>query len=201
MLACRRTTFEWVLRRMALDEGNVTFEGGRAVVGLVASDDARRSSPASGSTTGPRWQRPRRGRSRTALGPSRLARRARRDAARGRGGGHRDRLLLALLPPARGRGLPAPQRLIGGDLGYVKYGVFVGDNGPSRSRWPRRPPTRSCASPRRPVKFDNAARELVVAEPFLDGRAEPLDDDVHVMAGLLNRWRDSSSTASPSPSG
>ena len=41
MLACRRTTFEWVLRRMALDEGNVTFEGGRAVVGLVASDDAQ----------------------------------------------------------------------------------------------------------------------------------------------------------------
>ncbi len=38
MLACRRTTFEWVLRRMALDEGNVTFEGGRAVVGLVASE-------------------------------------------------------------------------------------------------------------------------------------------------------------------
>ena len=75
MLACRRTTFEWVLRRMALDEGNVTFEGGRAVVGLVAGDE---SPPIvtgvrldDGTT---RRQRPRRGRRRPALGPSRLAR-------------------------------------------------------------------------------------------------------------------------------
>ena len=36
MLACRRTTFEWVLRRAALAEGRVEFRTGLAVVGLIA---------------------------------------------------------------------------------------------------------------------------------------------------------------------
>ena len=36
MLACRRTTFEWVLRRAALAEGRVEFRTGVAVNGLVA---------------------------------------------------------------------------------------------------------------------------------------------------------------------
>jgi hypothetical protein len=30
----------------------------------------------------------------------------------------------------------------------------------------------------------------VATPPCLDGRAEPITPDVHVMAGLLNRWRD-----------
>ena len=53
MIACRRTTFEWVLRRIAIDEGNVSFEVGRAVVGLVADDRAPGGHAASGSTTAP----------------------------------------------------------------------------------------------------------------------------------------------------
>ena len=42
MLACRRTTFEWVLRRAALAEGRVTFLTGVGVDGVLAtrSDDA-----------------------------------------------------------------------------------------------------------------------------------------------------------------
>lgn len=36
LLACRRTTFEWVLRRIVLAEPNVTVELGRGVAGLVA---------------------------------------------------------------------------------------------------------------------------------------------------------------------
>ena len=38
MIACRRTTFEWVLRRAALAEGNVEFRTGVAVDGLLAVD-------------------------------------------------------------------------------------------------------------------------------------------------------------------
>ena len=34
---------------------------------------------------------------------------------------------------------------IGGDLGYLKYGVFVGDNRTFSSLWRRRPTTTSCA--------------------------------------------------------
>ena len=42
MLACRRTTFEWVLRRFALAEGRVRFRTGVAVDGLVAADQPGR---------------------------------------------------------------------------------------------------------------------------------------------------------------
>ena len=37
MLACRRTTFEWVLRRAAVAEGRVTFRTGVGVDGLLLS--------------------------------------------------------------------------------------------------------------------------------------------------------------------
>ena len=35
MLTCRRTTFEWVLRRVVLDEGRVSFRTGVGVNGLT----------------------------------------------------------------------------------------------------------------------------------------------------------------------
>ena len=41
-----------------------------------------------------------------------------------------------------------------------------------------------------PAAFEIAARHLTVTAPWLDGRAEPITPSVHVMAGLLNRWRD-----------
>ena len=41
-----------------------------------------------------------------------------------------------------------------------------------------------------PGVFDDVARRLLVTAPWLDGRADPISPDVHVMAGLLNRWRD-----------
>src|SRR3954462_4869898 len=47
LLACRRTTFEWVVRRAAVAEGRVTFRTGVAVDGLVAdrSSTATDSAP------------------------------------------------------------------------------------------------------------------------------------------------------------
>jgi flavin-dependent dehydrogenase len=41
-----------------------------------------------------------------------------------------------------------------------------------------------------PATFDACARELVATAPYLDGRAEPITEQVHVMAGLLNRRRE-----------
>ena len=88
-----------------------------------------------------------------------------------------------------GRDLPSRSGLIGGDLGYLKYGVFVGDNRtfsltlavPSDDDELRRRLSE-------PDGFEAAARTLDVAAPYVDGRAEALTP-VHVMAGLLNRWR------------
>jgi 2-polyprenyl-6-methoxyphenol hydroxylase-like FAD-dependent oxidoreductase len=90
-----------------------------------------------------------------------------------------------------GESYPPRSGAIGGDLGYLKYGVFVGDN---------RTFSVTLATPtddgelRRmladPVVFDECARQLVATAPWLDGRATPITAEVHVMAGLLNRWRE-----------
>jgi 2-polyprenyl-6-methoxyphenol hydroxylase-like FAD-dependent oxidoreductase len=90
-----------------------------------------------------------------------------------------------------GQAYPPRTGPIGGDLGYLKYGVFVGDNGtfsvtlatPTDDEQLRK----LLADPQ---VFDATASHLVATAPWLDGRAEPLTDTVHVMAGLLNRWRD-----------
>ena len=88
-----------------------------------------------------------------------------------------------------GHDLPPRNGLIGGDLGYLKYGVFVGDN---------RTFSLTLAAPsdddelRRllmdETSFEHVARTLDVAEPYVDGRAEALTP-VHLIAGLLNRRR------------
>ena len=93
-----------------------------------------------------------------------------------------------LLP---GHDYPPRTGPIGGDLGYLKYGVFVGDNHTFSV---------TLATPTvdgelrkllaDPVVFDECARQLVATAPWLDGRALPITEEVHVMAGLLNRWRD-----------
>ncbi|MDA0371006.1 MAG: FAD-dependent oxidoreductase [Actinomycetota bacterium] len=195
MLTCRRTTFEWVLRRVVLDEGRVRFQVGVGVNGLV-----HRSDPETGL-------------------PHVLGVRLEDGSER-----HADLVVVAggrrsVLPEWLddiGAG-PVPEfvedtgivytsrfyRLkpdatypprsgpIGGDLGYIKYGVFVGDNR-TFSITLAAPTDDSDLRTRLadPVVFDEAARQLVTTAPYLDGRAEPIVDDVYVMAGLLNRHRE-----------
>jgi 2-polyprenyl-6-methoxyphenol hydroxylase-like FAD-dependent oxidoreductase len=79
---------------------------------------------------------------------------------------------------------------IGGDLGYLKYGVFVGDNRTFSVTLAT--PTDDTELRKRltdPTVFDDCARQLVATAPWLDGRAEPITESVHAMAGLINRWR------------
>ena len=193
MLACRRTTFEWVLRRAALDEGRVTFRTGVAVDGVLT--DERPGRPhvvglhlTDGTTvttdlvvaangrrsTVPEWLE--------SVGAPQVS-----EEVEDTGIVYYSRFYRLL------DGHDAPPRTgpIGGDLGYLKYGVFVGDN---------RTFSITLATPvadeelrkllTDPVVFDTTARQLVATAPWLDGRGVPLTDEVHVMAGLLNRWRD-----------
>jgi 2-polyprenyl-6-methoxyphenol hydroxylase-like FAD-dependent oxidoreductase len=198
MLACRRTTFEWVLRRTALAEGGVRFVTGVAVDGLVVDRPG-----AAGATALPRVRGVR-------LSDGSMLAADLVVAANGRRGNVADwYTAVGATPPAEevedtgivytsrfyrlrdGEAYPPRSGLIGGDLGYLKYGVFVGDNRtfsitlatPSDDTDLRRTLTD-------PVSFEATARLLPVAQPFVDGRAEPITAEVHLMAGLLNRWRD-----------
>jgi 2-polyprenyl-6-methoxyphenol hydroxylase-like FAD-dependent oxidoreductase len=195
MLACRRTTFEWVLRRAALAEGRVEFRTGVVVDGLIGEAIAPGTSPnivgvrlADGSqaasdlvvvaagrrSTLPDWLQ--------AIGCTPIE-----EAVDDTGIVYFSRF-YRLRDDA---GYPPRTGPIGGDLGYLKYGVFVGDNRtfsvtlatPTADQELRKELTD-------PKVFDECARQLVATAPWLDGRAEPITESVHVMAGLMNRWRD-----------
>jgi 2-polyprenyl-6-methoxyphenol hydroxylase-like FAD-dependent oxidoreductase len=199
MIACRRTTFEWVVRRAALAEGRVALRTGVSAVGLVSTADTETAS----GTRCP------------IVSGVKLS-----DGTE---------LLCDLVVSAAGRRSPAPEwlaeigsvpvpeevedtgivyfsrfytlldgydyppssGLIGGDLGYLKYGVFVGDN---RTFSVTLAVSTEDTELRRVLgdvrAFEVAASQLTVTAAWLDGRAEPLTETVHVMAGLLNRWRE-----------
>ncbi len=194
MLACRRTTFEWVLRRAALADGRVILRTGVGVDGVLA----RRTHEGVTVVIGVRLADGTELTSDLVIGAS------------GRRSAMPEWLEVAGAPPVPdevddtgivyfsrfyrlldGHDYPPRSGPIGGDLGYVKYGVFVGDNRtfsvtlatPTADDELRKTLNDS-------VVFDRAARQLVATASWLDGRAEPITDDVHVMAGLLNRWRE-----------
>ncbi len=195
MLTCRRTTFEWVLRRVVLDEGRVKFQVGVGVNGLLHETDSE-------------------------TGLERVVGVRLEDGSERRAdlvvvaGGRRSVLPEWLADIGVGpvpefvedtgivyasrfyrlkAGAEYPPRSgpIGGDLGYIKYGVFVGDNRTFSITLAT--PTDDSELRGRladPQVFDEAARQLVATAPYLDGRAEPITDGVFVMAGLLNRHRE-----------
>lgn len=194
MIACRRTTFEWIVRRAAQAEGRVTFRTGVGVDGLLTAGRPAGAPHvtgvhlADGSTISadlvvvcagrrsvlPEWL--------AAIGAGEVP-----ETVEDTGIVYFSRF-YRLRP---GEEYPPRTGPIGGDLGYLKYGVFVGDN---------RTFSVTLATPTAdeqlrkmladPAVFDTAARQLVATAPWLDGRAEPIDEGVHVMAGLLNRRRD-----------
>ena len=208
MLACRRTTFEWIVRKAALAEGQVTFRTGLAVDGLTAepgrtepgqtepgqTEPGQNGVPhvtgvhfADGSTLAADLVVVAAGR-RAAL-PDWLAEIGAgdlREEVEDTGIVYFSRFYRL----REGEQYPPRTGPIGGDLGYLKYGVFVGDN---------RTFSVTLATPTAdeqlrkllvaPATFDRTARQLVATAPWLDGRAEPIDEGVHMMAGLLNRRR------------
>lgn len=194
MLTCRRTTFEWVLRRTVLDEGRVEFRTGCGVRSLVTDDGDTSGTPrvvgveledgsrlfadlvvvAGGRRSAlPEWL--------SAIGAGEVD-----EEVEDTGIVYASRF-YRLKPNAE---YPPRSGPIGGDLGYIKYGVFIGDN---------RTFSITLAAPvdddelrtrlADPDVFDEAARKLNATAPYLDGRADPIGDGVYLMAGLLNRLR------------
>lgn len=192
-IAVRRTTFEWVLRRLASAEGDVELVHGTAAEALrTVRDPLGPGTPrvigvelADGSTVDA-------------------------DVVVAAGGRRND--VPALLAPhgitvaettddtgivylsrffrlVDGAELPPRSGVIGGDLGYLKYGVFPGDNRTFSITFA----VGTHDSELRKALLDDdtfitAASLIVPTAPYVDGRSEPITG-VEVMGGLINRSR------------
>ena len=191
LLACRRTTFEWVLRRIVVNEGRVTIRTGVPVTGLVSRGGRPRRVAGVRCGDAP------------LLGDLVVIANGRRSAAP-------EWLADIGAPPVREEvedtgivyfsrfyrlrpGQVAPPRIgpIGGDLGYLKFGVFPGDN---------RSFSVTLATPTDddelrtaltdPATFERGAGQLPPTARWIEpDRSEPITE-VHLMAGLLNRERE-----------
>jgi 2-polyprenyl-6-methoxyphenol hydroxylase-like FAD-dependent oxidoreductase len=190
MIACRRITFEWVLRRLALAQPGVELRDGAEVVGLEGGGAPLR-------VTGVRL--------RGGGGASeRLAADLVVDA-----GGRRSRLpgWLQELGAPRARaeagdcgiyycsrfyrlrsGAARPQRdtTIGADLGYLKFAIFHGDSGIFSITFAASPEDAPLRALLREAPFEAAAAALPATRPWVHSDvAEPVSA-VHGMSGLRN---------------
>lgn len=194
-LACRRTTFEWVLRRAVAAEEDVRLLGGVTVEGLDVVAPAGAAPVVSGVRMSGR-------------GPLRSlaadlvvvagGRRSPLPDWLGRAGIELDeqvedtgivyfsrfyRLHRGVRPPPRS----AP---IAGDLGYCKYAVFDGDNDTFSV-------TLACGVDDADLRrrfgrddgFERSAAALAATAPWVAAEVSEPITDVHLMAGLVNRRR------------
>lgn len=198
MLGCRRLTFEWVLRRIASREAGVDFRDGMEVHGLVLG------APQDGTpvVTGVR------ARHTTDGGEETLEADLVVDAGgrRSKLGSWLEQAGVATVPEETepcgifyasrfyrlAPGAEAPQRetAIGADMGYLKYGIFLGDGGIFSVTLAASPDDAPLRGLLRTGPFDTAARAIPATAPWVDPeRAEPITE-VHGMASLRNtrRW-------------
>ena len=191
-LACRRTTFEWVLRRDALAAGSVRLVEG-AVDRLVTD---RQLLPGVAQVTGgwltggreltadlvvdasgvrsrlPQWL--------SAVGAGPVAERE-QDT-----GIVYSTRFYRLRP---GQELPPQEGPVLGDLDYLKYAVFLGDNGTFSITFGLHAHDSALRQVLRPERFNVVAETLPGTRRWVEAsRAEPITG-VGVMARLVNRRR------------
>jgi 2-polyprenyl-6-methoxyphenol hydroxylase-like FAD-dependent oxidoreductase len=185
-IACRRTTFEWVLRHLVLGQPGVElrhgvaataldFDGG--VVPLVTGVDGFAADLVV-DARGPRsssddWL--------AAIGAAPV-----REELHESGIVYFSRF-YRVLPGAE---LPPFEGPTAADIGYLKYAIFMGDNGTFSITYAVESDDEEL---RRaivePTNFEHVAQSLLGVAPFrAAGLAEPITD-VHIMAGLRNRYR------------
>jgi len=203
LLACRRITFEWVLRRAVTALPRVAWRGGVRCLGLVAE-------PPAGAAAGAGRGAPRvvGARVRTETGAEEtwsadvvVDATGRRSALPrwlgeiGAGAPEEQSEDCGIFYTTRfyqlrpGQAPPVSSGLIGIDIGYLKYAVFPGDGGifsVTLAASVDDPPLRAVV--REPL-FEAAARELPPVREWIDpARAEPVSA-VRSMASLRNRRR------------
>ena len=187
LLACRRTTFEWVLRRSVEAGGRVSFRHGAFGRGLVAEQ---------GRVTGVRLAD-----GTVAEGDSVVLATGPRSgvagwiAAAGLGpvGEQVDetgivywsrffRLRPGAVPPSH-------EGPVAADLGYLQFAVFAGDNRTFSVTLASRAGDADLRVLARPAAFDAAAALLTPVAPWLDPEVSAPITAVHAMGRLVNRRR------------
>ena len=192
-LACRRTTFEWALRRLVTRLPGVTLRDGVAVIGTTATPGP--VPTVTGFTVESESG------SETVGGDLFVAAHGRRADVPAMVAAHG----VPIDEEVEDTGIvyfsrfyrlhddaeaPGQSRPVGGDLGYLKYGLFPGDNRTFSM-------TLACSSHDDELRsqlagstgFDMAASTIVDALPWLDDSVAQPITDTFVMARLLNRRR------------
>jgi 2-polyprenyl-6-methoxyphenol hydroxylase-like FAD-dependent oxidoreductase len=190
LIACRRTTFEWVLRRAALHTERVQLRDGVKVEGLIVAPG---SAPP--RVTGVR----------TSEGDIDA------DLVVDAGGRHSQvqALLGAIgvkVPEVKhdagmvylsrfyrlreGAVEPDPQAFNGGTLGYLGYGIFRGDNRTFSVTIAIGTEDKELRALVGLARFDEAAALLPAATPWVNPEIAAPMAEAHAMAGLINRVRD-----------
>jgi 2-polyprenyl-6-methoxyphenol hydroxylase-like FAD-dependent oxidoreductase len=205
LLACRRITFEWVLHKTVLDEGAVSLRDGCQVVGLLADGAAGHGRPrvvglhlrgpngreealAADLVVDASGRRSKLGAWLGALGAGRV-----REESEPCGIFYCSRF-YRLRP---GASPPRPDPVIGADLGYLKYGVFLGDGGIFSLTLAASPEDAPLRALLRTRPFEAAARAIPATEPWIaDELAEPITP-AHGMSNLRNTRRHFSAEGLP----
>jgi len=189
LLACRRTTFEWVLRRAALGTERVQLRDGVRVTGLLVAAGA--GTP---QVTGVRTDAGdvdadlvvdaggRHSHMRTLLGEIGVAvPEEKHDAGM---------VYLSRFYRLReGAVEPDKQAFNGGTLGYLGYGVFRGDNRTFSVTIAVGTEDKELRALIGPGRFEEAAALLPAAQPWVDASTAEAIAEPHAMAGLVNRVR------------
>ena len=187
-LACRRTTFEWVLRRDALESRGVRMVQGavRGLVKGVRGTDVGGVALEDGSSLSADWVIDASGRRSplpawlAALGGPPLVEREEDTGIVYSSRFYRLRS-DAELPPMVG--------MTAGDLGYLKFAVFVGDNDTFSITFGVPTEDADLRALLREPGFTLAARAIPALEPWADPAVADPITGVEVMARLLNRHR------------
>jgi 2-polyprenyl-6-methoxyphenol hydroxylase-like FAD-dependent oxidoreductase len=189
-LACRRTTFEWVLRRAALAAPGVSLLDGVVVDGLAGGRDASGLARATGVHLAD---------GRTVDGSLVVLAGGRRGdvpawfdaigaAAVTEDGEDTGIVYWSRFYRLRGDA-PVSDGPIGADLGYLKFAVFQGDNGTFSVTLATSNEDAELRMLSAPDLFDRAAASMQPIAPWLADRVSESITGVHPMARLRNRIR------------